>query len=141
MPENPVNWGRAFSAFYKMGLFFEGLSHRLPFPPLQVGGVFVSISLRAAQKSCENNMSMAKKTTDRPHWITIALALVAAGVSALGIWWSHQDHNPSATISAPVPSAPSLHAGNIRQATNGGTAVAGVQGNITVNGKPPRDQK
>lgn len=86
---------------------------------------------------------MVNKTADRPHSITIVLALIAAAVAAIGIWLNYQNHSAPTPSSVPVVSTvpPSLHTGNITQTTNGGAAVVGVQGNVTVNGGSASSKK
>ena len=93
-----------------------------------------------AADSRRNDCVMANKTADRPHWLTITLALIAAGVSVFGIWWNYQEHSAPPISSAPYPLRPRSKQATFSKQIKGGTAVAGVQGNVTVNGSSSRKE-
>lgn len=83
------------------------------------------------------NISVREKIADRPHRITIVLALLAAAITVVGILWNHNPRNrPLEVAKQPAPPAASMHIDKIEQKAN--TAVAGVQGNVIVNSSNPK---
>ena len=73
------------------------------------------------------------KAAERPHRITIILALFAAALTAAALVWNHsprEQQPPAAKTQIPTQA---LQIDKIDQKVQNGNAVAGVQGNVTVD--------
>ena len=83
---------------------------------------------------------MAQKRNKNTQWIVPAAYALAAlcVVGGLALAYRHESETSMATKIAQPP--PSMSIDSIRQEAKDGIAVAGVQGDVTVN-KPPSEQK
>ena len=68
----------------------------------------------------------------KPHWINVALSLLAAALTVLGIWMNHKSSRQNAAVPT-ASQTPVMKIDRIDQKAPNGAAVAGVQGNVTVN--------
>lgn len=84
---------------------------------------------------------VARTPEGRGQWIVPAGFALAALciVGGLIIDYQRVRSEPRSSPHGAVPSATSMQIGTIKQQLDGGAAVAGVQGNVTVNAPTPQE--
>lgn len=85
---------------------------------------------------------LARKGGRDSRWFVPAAYALAAVCVLGGLALAYQRASSAAATKSqiPAPAAPSMQIGKIEQKAGGGTAVAGVQGTVTVNAPAPQKE-